>query len=58
MKKVALAGSLSSFLGAIAVTTHPNLKDAHDLAEQAIRHVQLAQQAARGVDLGGTLRKP
>jgi hydroxymethylpyrimidine/phosphomethylpyrimidine kinase len=60
MKKVVLAGSLSILIGAVAYSydiTHPNLKEAHGLAEQAIRHVQEAQQAAKTVDFGGHAEK-
>lgn len=62
MKKVVLAGSLSILIGAVAYSydiTHPNLKEAHGLAEQAIRHVQLAQQAAKekGLEFGGHAEK-
>ncbi|HWX69988.1 MAG TPA: hypothetical protein VNY25_09830 [Steroidobacteraceae bacterium] len=56
MKQIVLAGSLSLLMAAVAYAyniTHPNLKDAYDLAEQAIRHVQEAQQANKGVEFGG-----
>ena len=33
--------------------THPNLKDAYGSAEQAIQHIQEAQQANKGVEFGG-----
>jgi hypothetical protein len=56
MKQIVLAGSLSLLMAAVAYAyniTHPNLKDAYDLAEQAIRHIQQAQQANKGIEFGG-----
>jgi hypothetical protein len=60
MNKAALIGSLSIVLATVAYTydiRHPNLKDAHGLAEQAIHHIQEAQQANKGVEFGGHAEK-
>ena len=62
MKKLVLAGSLSILIATVAFSytiTHPDLKNAHDLAEQAIKQVQGAQQteAKGGVDFGGHANK-
>jgi len=61
MKKVVFVGSLLSILLATVAYTydirHPNLRDAYGAAEQAIKHVQLAQQANKGVEFGGHAEK-
>jgi hypothetical protein len=60
MKKAVLIGSLSILLASVAYTydiRHPNLKDAHMAAEQAIHHIQAAQQANKGVEFGGHAEK-
>jgi hypothetical protein len=57
MKQVVITGSLSLLMATAAYAayniTHPNLKDAYGLAEQAIQHIQEAQQANKGVEFGG-----
>jgi hypothetical protein len=58
MKQIVLTGLLSAFGATVAFAaaynlTHPNLKDAYGAAEQAIRHIQQAQQANKGVEFGG-----
>jgi len=57
MKQIVLAGLLSLFAATVASAayniTHPNLKDAYSAAEQAIKHIQAAQQANKGVEFGG-----
>jgi len=57
MKQIVLAGLLSLFVATVASAayniTHPNLKDAYGAAEQAIKHIQAAQQANKGVEFGG-----
>jgi len=57
MKQIVLAGSLSILTATFAYAayniTHPNLKDAYNLAEQAIRHIQEAQQSNKGIEFGG-----
>jgi len=57
MKQIVLAGLLSLFVATVASAayniTHPNLKDAYSAAEQAIKHIQAAQQANKGVEFGG-----
>jgi len=57
MKQLILTGLLSLFVAAVASAayniTHPNLKDAYGAAEQAIKHIQAAQQANKGVEFGG-----
>jgi hypothetical protein len=58
MNKLVLAGSLSILTATVAfgyTITHPDLKNAADLAEQAIKQVQGAQhtEATGGVDFGG-----
>ena len=56
MQKIILASSLAILLSTVAYSysiSHPNLKQAFDLAEQSIRHVQDAQQANKGIEFGG-----
>jgi hypothetical protein len=59
MKQVVLTGLLSLFVATVAAAaynlTHPNLKDAYSSAEQAIRHIQEAQQnkSNKGIEFGG-----
>jgi len=57
MKQVVISGSLSLLMATAAYAaynmTHPNLKDAYSSAEQAIRHIQEAQQANKGIEFGG-----
>jgi hypothetical protein len=56
MGKFVLAGSLSILIATVAYAyniSHPNLKDAYGLAEQAIQHIQEAQQANKGIEFGG-----
>ena len=57
MKHVVSAGALSLLLAATVAyaynITHPTLKDAHGLAQQAIQHIQEAQQNNKGVEFGG-----
>jgi len=59
MKQIVLTGVLS-FLAATAAyaLTHPDLKDAFNLAEQAIKKVEDAQRTeAKGADYGGHANK-
>jgi len=56
MKKIVLASALSILIATVAYAyniTHPNLKDAYSSAEQAIKHIQEAQQANKGIEFGG-----
>jgi hypothetical protein len=57
MKQIVLAGSLSILTATVAYAayniTHPNLKDAYSSAEQAIQHIQKAQQSNKGIEFGG-----
>jgi len=58
--KAVLIGSVSILLAAVAFAYdihHPNLRDAFGMAEQAIHHVQAAQQANKGVEFGGHAEK-
>ena len=62
MNKLVLASSLSILTATVAFSytiTHPDLKNAHDLAEQAIKQVEGAQhtEATGGVDFGGHANK-
>jgi hypothetical protein len=60
MKRLLLFGSLSALIATAAFAydiTHPNLRDAYGAAEQAIRHIQEAQQANRGIEFGGHAEK-
>lgn len=57
MKQTILAGSAFILMATAAYAayniTHPNLKDAYGAAQQAIQHIQEAQQANKGVEFGG-----
>lgn len=56
MKKIVLASALLTLIATVAYAyniTHPNLKDAYGSTEQAIQHVQEAQQANKGIEFGG-----
>lgn len=57
MKHMVITGALSLLLAATVAyaynITHPTLKEAHGLAEQAIKQVEEAQKDAKGVDFGG-----
>jgi hypothetical protein len=62
MNKLVLVSSLSILTATVAFSytiTHPDLKNAHDLAEQAIKQVQGAQhtEATGGVNFGGHANK-
>lgn len=62
MKKLVLTSFLSILIATVAYSdtiTHPDLKNAHDLAEQAIKQVEGAQQteAKGGVNFGGHANK-
>lgn len=59
MKKTAIA-SLSILVATAALSYemhHPNLRDAHQAAEMAIKHVQEAQAANKGIEFGGHAEK-
>ena len=60
MKKLVIA-ALSTALVATAALAyeihHPNLRDAHHAAEEAIHHIQAAQAANRGIEFGGHAEK-
>ena len=58
MNKLVLASSLSILMASVAFSytiTHPDLKNAHDLAEQAVKQVQGAQKTENtgGASFGG-----
>ena len=56
MKKIVLASALSILIATVAyayTVTHPNLQDAYSLAQQAIQHIQEAQQNNKGIEFGG-----
>jgi hypothetical protein len=62
MKRLVLTSFLSIVIATVAYSyniTHPDLKNAHDLAGQAIHQVQQAQhtEATGGVDFGGHANK-
>jgi hypothetical protein len=62
MNKLVLAGSLSILTATVAFSyniTHPDLKNAHDLADQAIKQIQAAQHTEEtgGVNFGGHAAK-
>ena len=60
MQKIALTGSLSILVATVAFAyniAHPNLKDAYEAADVAIRHIQEAQQANKGIEFGGHAEK-
>jgi hypothetical protein len=57
MKQTIVAGAASILMATAAYAayniTHPNLKDADMAIQQAIQHIQEAQQANKGVEFGG-----
>jgi Skp family chaperone for outer membrane proteins len=59
MKKIVLASAVSILIAAAAYAavniTHPNLKDAYSATEQAVKHIQEAQQYSgnKQVEFGG-----
>lgn len=61
MKKTLIASSLTALLAttiALAYEVHhPNLRDAFGATENAMRHIQEAQGANRGVEFGGHAEK-
>jgi hypothetical protein len=60
MNKIVIA-SLSAALITTAAFAyeihHPNLRDAHHEAENAIHHIEAAQAANKGVEFGGHAEK-
>jgi hypothetical protein len=59
MKQIVLIGALSLLVATAAYAmTHPDLKNAFNSAEQAIKQVQDAQRTeAKGADFGGHANK-
>lgn len=56
MKKLLLIAPLSIFAATLAYTyeiAHPNLREAHAAAEQAIQHIHEAQTSNKRADFGG-----
>ena len=60
MQKTILSGLTAILIATVAYAynmTHPNLKDAYGSAQQAIQHIQEAQQANKGIEFGGHAEK-
>ena len=60
MQKIFLSGAMTLLAATAAYAynmTHPNLKDAYSSAQQAIEHIQAAQQANKGIEFGGHAEK-
>lgn len=60
MKKFAIASLSAVLVATVAMAYeihHPNLRDAHAAAENAIHHIGLAQAANKGVEFGGHAEK-
>jgi hypothetical protein len=57
VKRFVRTGAISLLLAATAAyaynITHPTLRDAHSLADQAIKQIEQAQHEAKGVEFGG-----
>jgi hypothetical protein len=56
MRKIIVSALTAIFMATVAYAyniTHPNLKDAYGLAQQAIQHIQEAQQENKGIEFGG-----
>jgi len=56
MRKIVFASALSIMFAAVAYAytiTHSNLQDAYNSAQQAIQHIQEAQQNNKGIEFGG-----
>ena len=52
-----LAGVLVTTMAMAYEIHHPNLRDAYGATENAIRHIQDAQAANRGLEFGGHAEK-
>jgi hypothetical protein len=60
MNKLALAALATTLVATAALAFeihHPNLRDAHHAAEEAIHHIQAAQANNRGIEFGGHAEK-
>ena len=60
MKKIVIASLCALLVTTIAVAYdihHPNLRDAYAAADTAIRHIQEAQGANKGLEFGGHANK-
>jgi hypothetical protein len=60
MRKIIFGGLMSVLVATVAYAysiTHPNLKDAYGEADQAIKHIQEAYQANKGIEFGGHAEK-
>ena len=60
MQKIVLSAAMTVLIATAAYAydmTHPNLKDAYSSAQQAIQHIQAAQQANKGIEFGGHAEK-
>jgi peptidoglycan hydrolase CwlO-like protein len=60
LNKFAIASLAAVLVTTIAVAYevhHPNLRDAYGATENAIRHIQEAQGANRGLEFGGHAQK-
>ena len=60
MKKIVIASLSAVFVTTVALAYeihHPNLRDAHHEAENAIHHIQDAQANNKGVEFGGHAEK-
>ncbi|HEY2682671.1 MAG TPA: hypothetical protein VGI93_04115 [Steroidobacteraceae bacterium] len=59
MKKIVIASISAVLVSTIAMAEihHPNLRDAHHEAENAIHHIEAAQANNKGVEFGGHAEK-
>ena len=60
MKKVVIASLSATLVTTVALAyeiRHPNLRDAHHEAGNAIHHIEDAQRANKGIEFGGHAEK-
>jgi len=60
MKKIVLASLSAALVTTVALAYeihHPNLRDAHHEAGEAIHHIEAAAAANRGIEFGGHAEK-
>jgi len=60
MKRFVIASLSAALVTSVALAYeihHPNLRDAHQAAEMAIHHIEIAQRDNQGLEFGGHARR-